>query len=329
MSEQDVSHRSEELVVQRIEGQVDWPPGNVAAYLLDCSEPVLFDAIMAGEDPREELAAGLAERDLEIADIEHLVITHPHVDHVGQVPAIVEEADPTVYAPEGIDERFARDPDDLAETVERNATEAGLRGEYLERAVDMSVESLERDSSLLPADRVDHWVPRGGEIEVGPVAFETVHTPGHQADHLVYRTDVDGESVLFAGDTALDTFRPVAMHVGFDDGYEEAIDAYYTALDRLADLDVDRVFTGHDPAHTDLQGAVEDDRESLDRLMAKTLDLLEADSGKTAVDVAFERSGERDMRYLVIETMSALAKLESDGEATSTVEDGVRQFEQA
>jgi glyoxylase-like metal-dependent hydrolase (beta-lactamase superfamily II) len=326
MSEQEVSERTDGLVVERIEGQVDWPPGNVAAYLIDCREPILIDAIMTGEDGREELAAGLAERDLAIADIEHLVITHPHVDHVGQVPAIVEEADPTVYAPEGIAERFDRDPDDLAATVERNATEAGLRGEYLERAVDMSVESLERDSRLLSAERVDHWVPRGGEIEVGPVTFETTHTPGHQADHLVYRTDVDGESVLFAGDMALDTFRPVAMHVGFDDGYEGAIGAYYGALDRLGDLDVDRVFTGHDPAHTDLQGAVTDDRESLDRLMEKTLDLLEPDNGKTAVDVAFERSGERDMRYLVIETMSALAKLEADGEATSTTEDGVRQF---
>lgn len=329
MSEQDVSERSDGLVVERIEGQVDWPPGNVAAYLIDCAEPILIDAIMAGEDGREELEAGLAARDLELADIEHLVITHPHVDHVGQVPAIVEAADPVVYAPEGIDERFERDPDDLAETVERNATAAGLRGEYLERAVDMSVESLERDSSLLAAERVDHWVPRGGEIEVGPVTFETTHTPGHQADHLVYRTDIGDESTLFAGDTALSTFRPVAMHTGFDDGYEEAIDAYYTALDRLADLDVDRVYTGHDPAHTDLQGSVAEDRESLDRLVAKTVDLLEPENGKTAVDVAFERSGERDMRYLVIETMSALAKLEHDGEATSTTDDGVRRFRSA
>ncbi len=328
MSEQDARERSEAAVVERIEGNVDWPPGNVAAYLIDCSEPILIDAIMTGEGAREELETGLAERDLTVADIEHLVITHPHVDHVGQVPAIVAEADPTVYAPKGVDERFDRDPDALEATVERNATAAGLRGEYLEKAVEMSVESLERDSSLLPSERVDHWVPRDGEIEVGPFIFETTHTPGHQADHLVYRTDVDGESVLFAGDTALETFRPVAMHVGFDDGYEEAIDAYYTALDRLAEIDADRVCTGHDPAHTDLQGAVADDRESLDRLMEKTADLLE-DEGKTAVDVAFERSGSRDMRYLVIETMSALAKLERDGEAESTTEDGIRQFTHA
>lgn len=323
MSESEVTPAS----VHRIECSVDWPPGHVAAYLLDCEEPILFDAGMAGEEAGEELDAALADAGRERADIEHLVVTHPHTDHVGQVPEILDAAAPTVYAPETVEQRFQRDPADLGETVRRNAQAAGVQGSYLEEAVEMSVESLERDSTLLPSEAVDEWLDLGGTVDIGPYTFETVHTPGHQADHLCFRTDVDGESVLFSGDMALTVFRPVAMHTGFDDGYEEAIDAFYTALDRLADLDVDRVFPGHGPVHTEFESAVADDRESLDRLLSRTREELSTESATSALELAFQRAGDRDIRYLVIETASALAKLERDGEVVGETDDaGVRQY---
>jgi glyoxylase-like metal-dependent hydrolase (beta-lactamase superfamily II) len=327
MTEQDVGQVRDQVAVHRVETSVDWPPGNVAAYFVECEEPILVDAIMTGDDAREDMVATLADAGYDLADVEHVVITHPHVDHIGQVPAVLEAADPEVYAPAGIETRFARDADRLEATVEENARAAGLRGEYLERAVEMSVDSLERDSELLPPERVDHWVEGGETVTAGPVTFETVHTPGHQADHLCYLTDVNGERVIFSGDMALSTFRPVAMHVGFDDGYEEAIDAYYTGLDRLAELSVDRVFTGHDPVNIDFQGSVAESRESLDRLLDRTLECLSTDTPRTAVDVAFEREGDRDIRYLVIETTSALAKLAADEEINAgTDDDGVVRF---
>ncbi|MFB6164959.1 MAG: MBL fold metallo-hydrolase [Haloarculaceae archaeon] len=311
----------------RIEFEVDWPPGHVAAYLIDGEEPVLVDTGMTGDGAREHLLAGLDDAGYELADIEHLVVTHPHVDHVGQVPTVLEAADPTFWAPATARERLRRDVDELEVEVRENATAAGLRGQYLEGAVDMSVESLERDRDLLPVDAVDHWIEGGETVTIADWDVRPVHTPGHQADHLCYLTEVGDERVLFSGDMALSTFRPVAMHDGLADGYTEAIDAYYTALDRLDELSVDRVFTGHDPVHTEFQAAVEHDRGSLDHLLERTRDSLDPDEGKTAIDVAFERSGDRDIRYLVIETMSALAKLEADGEIEGvTDEHGARQF---
>jgi glyoxylase-like metal-dependent hydrolase (beta-lactamase superfamily II) len=318
----------ESTTVHRLECSVDWPPENVAAYFVGCAEPILFDAGMAGETAREELTDGLAQHGYELADIEHLVVTHPHTDHIGQVQAVIDAADPAVYAPASVRERFERDPEDLEATVRANAQAAGVQGEYLDDAVEMSVESLERDSSLLPSEAVDHWLGRGETVDVGPLTVETVHTPGHQADHLCYLADLDGERVLFSGDMALGTFRPVAMHTGFDDGYEDAIGAFYTALDRLAELDVDRVFTGHDAPHTEFADRVQSDRESLDRLLDRTREALENGSGTTAVEIAFQRSGDRNMEYLVIETASALAHLEGEGVLTSETDDhGVRRYE--
>ncbi|WP_424019216.1 MBL fold metallo-hydrolase [Halorientalis pallida] len=329
MNEQ-AEQMQESTTVHRLECSVDWPPENVAAYFVDCAEPILFDAGMAGETAREELTDDIATHGYELADIEHLVVTHPHTDHIGQVQAVIDAADPEVYAPASIQRRFERDPEDLGDTVRANAKAAGVQGEYLDDAVEMSVESLKRDSSLLPSEAVDHWLGRGETVEVGPLTVETVHTPGHQADHLCYLAELDGERVLFSGDMALGTFRPVAMHVGFDDGYEDAIGQFYAALDTLADLDVDRVFTGHDDPHTEFKARVQHDRESLDRLLDRTREALEDGSGSTAVEIAFQRSGDRNMEYLVIETASALAHLEGEGVLTSETDDhGVRRYEVA
>ncbi len=316
--------------VHRLETTVDWPPGNVAGYLVDCDEPVLFDTGMAGDDRREELIADLSEHGYELADVEHLVLTHPHTDHVGQVPAVLDAADPEVYAPAGVEERFERDVDELEAAVRENARLAGVQGGFLDKAVEMSVESLERDRGLLPSDAVDHWLPAGETVEIGPLTAETIHTPGHQADHLCYRTELDGDRVLFSGDMALGTFRPVAMHKGFDHGYEDAISGFYTALDRLGERDVDRVFTGHDQPHAEFDEVVERDREGLDHLLERTAEALENGSGETAVDIAYQRSGDRNMEYLVIETASALAHLEAEGVVTGeTDEHGVRRYETA
>ena len=263
--------------VHRIEFSVEWPPGHVAAYLLDGPEPLLIDAGMTGEQAYEELEEGLARAGYDTADVAHLVVTHPHVDHIGQVPAVIEAADPLVYAPAGVRDRLARDAEALASAVERNATAAGIVGERRERSVEMAVRSLERNRDLLAPSNVDCWIGDGNgrgangteerqesqkgkksakherdersgkdeesepdAITVGGVPFEAIATPGHQADHLCFETAMDGERVLFAGDTALAPFRPVLLQVGLDEGVERGLPAFEGSLDRLSARSIDR-----------------------------------------------------------------------------------------
>lgn len=319
--------------VRRIEFSVGWPPGHVAAYLLDLDELVLVDAGMpsgfdAGDaDPDESLDAGLGAAGYDVEDIDHLVVTHPHVDHVGQVPRVLEAADPTVYAPAGVRERFGRDPDALGERVRRNAREAGLTGDHLEEAVEMAVESLRRDSALLPVEAVDEWL-EPGPVQLGPLSAEAVHVPGHQADHLAFLTEVNDEASLLAGDVALDLFRAIVMHDGLDDGYVDAFDGFYAALDRLEALDVDRVYPGHGPIHDQFHDVLERDRNSLDRQLDRVKEQLE-NGLKTVPGVAMSLSDDRSVRYLVPEVMSALAHLDRYGRVESTMDDGVRYYEPA
>jgi glyoxylase-like metal-dependent hydrolase (beta-lactamase superfamily II) len=321
--------------VGRVEFEVEFPPGHVACYVVDAGVPVLVDAGMPDErgvgGHGQAFREGLSRYGYDVGDIEHLVVTHPHVDHIGQVPAVLEAAGPTVHAPVGVRERFARDAEALADRVRVNASAAGLSGEQLGDAVEMARESLERDRSLLPPTAVDHWVDPGETFTVGDLDLTATHTPGHQADHLVYAADVDGERALLSGDAGIQPFRPVVIHDGLDDGHREAFAAFRRGLDRLDALDPtpDHVYPGHGPVHDGLVGVVERDRGSLERRLDGVREQV-ANGVRTVPGVAMGIAGDdRSVRYLLPEAMSALAHLESEGEVVATVEDGVRCYDPA
>lgn len=124
----------------------------------------------------------------------------------------------------------------------------------------------------------------------------------------------------------IEPFRPIVLHERLDDGYRDAFDAFYRALDRMADLDVDLVYPGHGPIHDDLPGAVERDRSSLDSRLDRVAELV-ADGQATAAAVAETIAGGHESQYLVPEAMGALAYLEEHGRVTSESQNGVRRYD--
>ncbi|MFC5969789.1 MBL fold metallo-hydrolase [Halomarina salina] len=315
--------------VHRIEASVDWPPGHVAAYLLDPdgaggASLALVDAVTPDEGGETALSEAFGALDEDLSDVTHLLLTHPHVDHVGQVQRVVKAADPHVYAPASVRDRFDRDPDDLAATVRTTATRAGLDDAAVEHAVEMAVGSLHRSRDLLPVEAVDTWVEDGDRFDVAGTTVEAAHTPGHQADHCCFY--LPDERALLAGDMAIEPFRPVVLHAGLDRGVEDAIDAFRTALDRLDALDVGTVYPGHGPVHERFTETVDRDRDSLDRMLDRTVESV-ADGATTVEEVADRRARDRGIEYIVAEVVAALTHLDATGRLESTVVDGVRRYE--
>lgn len=311
--------------VHRIEIGVDWPPGHVAVYLVDGPEPVLFDAGMPGDEAGQELRNGLDRIGCPPSDIEHIVLTHPHIDHIGQIPALIEGNSPTISAPSGARNRLSRESESLERAVKENAIEAGLTGKTLEDAVAKSVESLERNRTLLAPEQVDQWIEHGQQFTAGELTLHAIHTPGHQADHLCYDTLLNGEEILFSGDILLEPFRTVMIHTGLDTGVEEGVPAFFLALDRLSELGSRQIFPGHGRPHSDLSGKIERSRKSIERMVERTRETV-VENGTTALALAERRAGERSFHYVLPEVVSALQYLESRGEIDSTLEDGIRNY---
>ncbi len=310
--------------VHRIEFEVPWPPWTAYAYLVASDEPILVDAGAPGEDGWEALLDGLESAGYAPEDVEHLLVTHPHTDHDGQVATLLEAADPTLYVPEGVPERLSRDPADLAAVVRANAVEAGHPNP--DAAVERSVDSLRRNADCLPPEAVDVVVADGDSFEAGGVTFEAVHVPGHQVNQVAFRA---GER-LFAGDALIEPFRPAALHVGYDRGCFDCVDAFYDGLVRLDGLEVARVFPGHGPVFSDVAGAVERTRRDLDALVDDchlTLERLGESSPYALTETRVEDP--RRIDFSVFESMGALARLERHGLVTSARQDGVRVYRTA
>lgn len=323
--------------VHRIEFAIDWPPGHAAAYLVGGDEPTLVDSGAPGDRGRAELVEGLADAGYEPGDVEHVLVTHPHSDHVGQVPTVLEAGDggdastpaasaPTVYAPAGVPERLRRDADDLAASVREHALAAGLTGDRVDEAVENAVDSLERDRRLLPPERIDRVVAGGDRFEAGDLAVEAVHAPGHQAEHLCYQVAAPEGDLLFSGDMVVEPFRAAALHVGLDDGCYEAVDAFYTAYDRLAGRDVAEVCPGHGPVFGDYAGAVERSRADVAEMVEDAADALAGVAPASPAAVAAERADGESHTAILLDTVGALGHLDVTGRATHEVVDGVRQY---
>ncbi|WP_254822321.1 MBL fold metallo-hydrolase [Haloglomus halophilum] len=327
--------------VHRIETTVDWPPGHAACYLVDADEPVLVDAGAPEDRGAEELREGLDAHGFEPADIAHVLVTHPHTDHDGQVSNLIDAGDPTVYAPAAAVERLERDPDDLHEVVTENARVVGVPEGLREYVVSQAVESLKRNARYCPPEAVDVRLAAGDAFEAGGVTFESIHCPGHQADQFAFAatlgpeadgTDTDGatgdagERVLFSADAVIEPFRAAALHAGLDDGTFDSVSASYRCYGSLRSYSFDRVYPGHGPVFTDYAGAIERSIESLDDLLDDVESTLAEVGPAPAFEVANTRADIAEEPYVLFETIGACAELVERGRATDRMDDGVRVF---
>ena len=310
--------------VHRLEFDVSWPPFHVAAYLVEGPEPILIDAGPPGGEARTALVDQLLPLGYEPADIDHVVLTHPHVDHVGQVPTL-RASGAAVYAAAAVCEQLSRSESALEAGVREVGSAAGYEGDDLDDAVGQALESLQRNRELVEPDRTISF-PANGEFAVGNRQFRAIRTPGHQQYHASLETSVDGAPVCFSGDALIESFRPGILHVGLDHGAYDAVDAFHRGLDRLAESGATRVYPGHGPVFDDRVGVVELTRRRLDRLVAGTRDALGTVEPATPVEIATERVGEIQYALQLLDTMGALGTLEAREDVTVEVDEGRRYY---
>ncbi len=308
--------------VHRIGFELPWPPHTSYAYVLGTDEPLLVDAGAPGDDGWKTLATELEGIGLAPADIEHVLVTHPHTDHAGQVERLLEAGDPTVYAPIGVRKRLSRPPDDLAEVVQRNAIEIGHPDPA--SPVADAVDSLKRNRRVLPPDGIDVEVAFGEPFDVGELSFEAIHAPGHQANQAAFYDD----GRLFAGDALAEPFRTAALHTGLDRGCTDAIDAFYRGRENLSAYEIDRVYPGHGPVFDDATAAIERDLSELDALVESCHEVVASVGSATAYEVTAERVDDpQRLGFSVYESVGALARLERRGEIDSSLVGDVRYYE--
>ena len=153
----------------------------IATYLLVGNEPALIDP-----GPTSTLAtleAGLALNGLALGDIQHVLLTHIHLDHAGASGTIVAR-NPRVHV--YVHERGAPhmiNPEKLLTSATR------LYGELMDY--------LWGEFLPVPAERLT--VLTGGEhLNLGGAAIDVHYAPGHASHHVIYHEQASGAA--FIGD---------------------------------------------------------------------------------------------------------------------------------
>jgi len=226
--------------------ELPFRPDSVNVYLFRQPEPVLIDAGYNSTACWDALVAGLAEQHLTPADLKHVVITHPHIDHYGLAARIARESDAKVWIAHGAmhvmrltnpqwGHRLAyyHDvllpgmglPDDMIERFAANVNRTALHSEPV------------ADECLFGFGEGDvfHW---------GGVTWQTLHTPGHDSQQMCFyqpetRQLISGDMLLAKAPT------PVVDAPNAGEPRKPSLPAFMQSLDRLEAMDIDVVYPGH------------------------------------------------------------------------------------
>jgi len=152
-------------------------PKIIGCYLIETQDgPALFDC--GPTTCVESLKAGLAERDLELTDIRHLLLSHIHLDHAGAAGTLVREHPALQVHVSEVGAPHVIDPARL---------EASARLLY-----GTDFDALWGELAPVPAENV-HVV---GDHVLG---LECFPTPGHARHHV---SCLGADGTLYAGDAA-------------------------------------------------------------------------------------------------------------------------------
>lgn len=156
------------------------------------------------------------------AEIDRVLLTHAHIDHVGasvSLPALAETPHTVL---EGVPAQLSRLEQTYATLSERVAADGGDEQEQ-------SVASELGTTSPFQDVTVSRVVAPDEQISIGDGSLDVVHTPGHEERHASFHEPDSG--VVFVGDGVSPDAR---FGVGV---YESSIRGYLDTLDRLAALE--------------------------------------------------------------------------------------------
>ena len=267
-------------------------PGSVNAWLLRGDPLTLVDTGPASPDALHALELGLARHRVALEDVELVLATHHHVDHVGLAGAIRERSGAQIAVLEGVADYAARYHDRVA--ADRAFSQAVMAAHGVPREVIDGDGGFWRFLDDNAEDFVaDRRLRHGEVVRAGGRDLRVVFRPGHSTTDTLL---VDDDARLaFVGDHLLaDVSSNTEMYpaCGAAPG-GPAADArprsrlqYLDNLRATSAMPLERLLTGHGRPVTDHAALVEarllEHRVRADRIAA----VLDESGPATAFDVA-------------------------------------------
>jgi glyoxylase-like metal-dependent hydrolase (beta-lactamase superfamily II) len=271
--------------IHRIAIPTPFAVGRVNVYVIEDEPLTLVDAGPNSATSFDELISGLAVLGHSLEEIELVVLTHQHIDHLGLVSLVAQRSGAEVAAI------------DVAVPFVENYSQEAQKDDEFARAV-MLRNGIPEDvvsalSSVSQAFRA--WGARadvtrilrdGEELRFRDRTLHVHHRPGHSPTDTIFH---DRERrILIAADHLLGHISSNPLITRPTDGSDErpqALVTYLRSLEATRAMDVELVLPGHGDPITDHRALI-DERFALHRRRAEKIHRLIAERPQTAYELA-------------------------------------------
>jgi glyoxylase-like metal-dependent hydrolase (beta-lactamase superfamily II) len=304
--------------------------GRVNVYLVDDDPLTLVDAGPNSATSLTTLESALAEHGRKVEDLERIVVTHQHIDHIGLVQIVADRSGAEVVALDRLAPWLANygegmeSDDAFSEAImARHGIPQDVR--YALRAVSGAFRAWGA------AATVTNPVAEGDTIEFANRSWKVWHRPGHSPSDTVFH-DAD-RRVLIGGDHLIQHIssnplisRP--LEGGDPADRPQALAIYLESLAKTRDMEVVTVLPGHGEEVHDHATLIEERFRLHERRARKLLGLI-AEQPSTAYELAQQMWGNVAVTqaYLTLsEVLGHVDLLVNDGHVVEDMDAGVSRF---
>jgi glyoxylase-like metal-dependent hydrolase (beta-lactamase superfamily II) len=318
-------------MIHRIQVPTPFAVGRVNVYLIEDEPLTLVDAGPNSATSFNELTKGLAELGHSLRDIELVVLTHQHIDHLGLVSLVVERSGAEVAAID-VAVPFVENYSEEAQKDDEFARSVMLRNglpEDVVSALSAVSQAFRAWGHRADVTRVLH---DGEELALRDRTLHVHHRPGHSPTDTIFH---DRERrLLLSGDHLLGHISSNPLITRSPDGGAErpqALVTYLRSLDLTREMDLGLVLPGHGEPITDHRTVI-DERFALHRRRADKIHRLIEARPLTAYEIAQALWGNIAVTqaYLTLsEVLGHVDLLTNDSRVREVDSDGVSMFEAA
>ena len=259
--------------------------GRVNCYLIEDEPLTLVDTGPNSGKALDELQRQLGERGHSIDDLELIILTHQHIDHLGLVEILVEHSGAQVAAIGAAARRLANFAED-AEAEDSFAVELMLRNGIPPDVAD-ALQSVSRSFRGWGARaEVTRPLEDGQVIPFGDRVLQALLRPGHSPSDTVFW---DAERrILLAADHLLPHISSNPLIARPLDGSGErsqALVTYIESLKRTREMPAEIVLPGHGDPITDHVALIDDRLAKHERRKEKIFGLI-AERSRSGYEIA-------------------------------------------